>query len=393
MANSFKHIVVALHMAGIAGQDKLSGIFEYLSEGHRWNLAIYRTRHEFTAQTVRDELARGASGFIIGIPEADDALKALAKADVPVILMNIQPGPLAARRGNVTIIKSDSEAVGREAARTLLSQGVYKSYAFAGYRTDDDWSRERGRAYRETLQKAGFIGRMFDVTHYKDRTDDRATLIAWLKGLPKPCGILAACDDRAYEIVDACNECGIRIPSEIGILGVNNDPILCENANPRLSSVQPDFHREGYLAAQTLDRMMRTSQPLNPSTSQPLLVGIKQIVHRDSTYPLSNSGLLVQRALAFIGRNAARKLSVEDVAAHLRISRSLLDLRFRELQHETVHAAILRARLSEVKRRLRTGSDTLERIASDCGWANANSLKNAFRRETGQSMRDWRRNG
>ena len=393
MANSFKHIVVALHMAGIAGQDKLSGIFEYLSEGHRWNLAIYRTRHEFTAQTVRDELARGASSFIIGIPEADDALKALAKADVPVILMNIRPGPLAARRGNVTIIKSDSEAVGREAARTLLSQGVYKSYAFAGYRTDDDWSRERGRAYRETLHKAGFIGRMFDVTHYKDRTDDRATLIAWLKDLPKPCGILAACDDRAYEIVDACNECGIRIPSEIGILGVNNDPILCENANPRLSSVQPDFHREGYLAAQTLDRMMRTSQPLNPSTSQPLLVGIKQIVHRDSTYPLSNSGLLVQRALAFIGRNAARKLSVEDVAAHLRISRSLLDLRFRELQHETVHAAILRARLSEVKRRLRTGSDTLERIASDCGWANANSLKNAFRRETGQSMRDWRRNG
>ena len=393
MANSFKHIVVALHMAGIAGQDKLSGIFEYLSEGHRWNLAIYRTRHEFTAQTVRDELARGASGFIIGIPEADDALKALAKADVPVILMNIQTGPLAARRGNVTIIKSDSEVVGREAARTLLAQGVYKSYAFAGYRTDDDWSRERGRAYRETLQKAGFIGRMFDVTHYKDRTDDRATLIAWLKDLPKPCGILAACDDRAYEIVDACNECGIRIPSEIGILGVNNDPILCENANPRLSSVQPDFHREGYLAAQTLDRMMRTSQPLNPSTSQPLLVGIKQIVHRDSTYPLSNSGLLVQRALAFIGRNAARKLSVEDVAAHLRISRSLLDLRFRELQHETVHAAILRARLSEVKRRLRTGSDTLERIASDCGWANANSLKNAFRRETGQSMRDWRRNG
>ena len=101
----------------------------------------------------------------------------------------------------------------------------------------------------------------------------------------------------------------------------------------------------------------------------------------------------MQKALAFIERNALRKLSVVDVARHLKISRSLLDLRFRELQHETVHDAIIRCRLEEVKRRLHASRDTLERIASDCGWANANSLKNAFRRETGQSMRDWRRNG
>ena len=396
MNTSSKHVVVALRMAGIAGQDKLSGIFEYLAAGHRWNLAIYRTRHEFTAKTVRDELARGASGFIVGIPGTADALAALARTDRPVILMNVDPGALAGRKAGFTLVKSDAEAVGREAARTLLAQGAYKSYAFAGYRTDDDWSRERGRAYRTALQEAGFVGRMFDAEHFKGKTEDRATLIRWLKSLPKPCGILAACVDRAYEIADVCNECGILIPSEIGILGVNNDPLLCENASPRLSSVQPDFHREGYIAAQTLAKMMNSPRQSNNRTIEQsnnltLLVGIRQIIHRESTYPLSNSGILVQKALAFIGRNALRKLSVEDVARHLKISRSLLDLRFRELQHETVHDAIIRCRLDEVKRRLHASRDTLERIASDCGWANANSLKNAFRRETGQSMRDWRR--
>ena len=385
MATGTKHIVVALRMAGIAGQDKLSGIFEYLSQGPRWNLAIYRTRHEFTAQTVRDELALGASGFIVGIPETEDALASLARTDNPVILMNVAPGPLFRRKSGCVLVKSDAEAVGREAARALLAQGVYKSYAFAGYRTDDDWSRERGRAYRDTLQDAGFVGRMFDADHFKGKTEARATLIKWLKSLPKPCGILAACDDRAYEIVDACRECGIRIPSEIGILGVNNDPLLCENASPRLSSVQPDFRREGYLAAQTLDRLMRN----NPATSQSLLVGIRQIVHRESTYPLSNSGMLVQKALSFIERNALRKFSVEDVARHLKISRSLLDLRFRELQHDTVHNAIIRARLEEVRRRLRSSADTIEKISLDCGWANVNSLKNAFKRTFGCSMREW----
>ena len=383
-------------MAGIAGQDKLSGIFEYLSEGRRWNLSIYRTRHEFTAQTVRDELARGANGFIVGIPETEDALASLARTDKPVILMNVTPGPLARRMTGCVLVKSDAEAVGREAARALLAQGVYKSYAFAGYRTDDDWSRERGRAYREALQKAGFVGRMFDADHFKGRTEDRATLVNWLKSLPKPCGILAACDDRAYEIVDACRECGIRIPSEIGILGVNNDPLLCENANPRLSSVQPDFRREGYLAAQVLAKMMNShrqsnTQTLKQSSNQPLLVGIRQIVHRESTYPLSHSGILVQKALAFIERNAPRKMSVTDVARHLKISRSLLDLRFRELQHTSIGEEITRVRLAEVQRLLRTTNDPIDAIAAKCGYENPNYLKNLFRKRFSMTMRDFRK--
>ena len=35
-------------------------------------------------------------------------------------------------------------------------------------------------------------------------------------------------------------------------------------------------------------------------------------------------------------------------------------------------------------------NDTIEQISRDCGWENINSLKNFFRKATGQSMRDWR---
>ena len=97
-------------------------------------------------------------------------------------------------------MRSDSAAVGREATQTLLRQGVYKSYGYAGYRTDDDWSRERGKAFRDALDAAGFVGRMFDTAHYKGKVEDKGTLVKWLKALPKPCGILAACDDRAFEV-------------------------------------------------------------------------------------------------------------------------------------------------------------------------------------------------
>ena len=137
-----RHVVVALRMAGIAGQDKLNGVFNYLSAGHRWMLSIYRTRHEFTAETVRTEIDKGVDGFLVGIPGATDALNEIAKTDLPAVLLNIPGGRLLNRRRGVAMVKSDAEDVGQHAADTLLSQGVYKSYGYVGYATDDEWSRD-----------------------------------------------------------------------------------------------------------------------------------------------------------------------------------------------------------------------------------------------------------
>ena len=390
-----RHVVVALRMAGIAGQDKLNGIFSYLNDGHRWMLSIYRTQHEFTAKTVRDEIAKGTDGFLVGIPGTADALAEIARSDVPAVLLNVDGGRLTKRRKGIAMVKSNAEDVGRQAANALISQGVYKAYGYVGYRTDDDWSRARGRAFRDALEKAGFIARMFDTTHYKDGVESRKSLAAWLSELPRPAGLLAACDDRAYEILDVCRDAGIKVPAEIGVLGVNNDPILCENAEPKLSSVQPDFKEEGRLAAELLDRMLsgqgRLHGDLVGSSGCPtFIVGVKTIIHRESTFPQSNAGKLVQKALAFINQNAARNIKVADVVRHLKVSRSLAELRFRELQHESIHEVISRVRLAEVRRRLIATRDTIESISADCGWTNQNSLKNIFRRTFGKSMREFR---
>ena len=376
-------------MAGIAGQDKLNGIFEYLSAGHRWQLIIYRTRHEFTADVVRHELAQKTDGFIVGIPDTDDALAVLAASRVPTVVMNVSGGGIERRREAFAFVKSDSAVVGREAALTLLRQGVYKGYGYAGYRTDDDWSRDRGEAFRAALHAAGFAAGLFDRAHHGDKVEDSAALAAWLENLPKPCGILAACDDRAFEILDICRERGIKVPAEIGILGVNNDPILCENAEPRLSSIQPDFIGEGRVAAELLERMMAGGRL--PASKRVNLVGIRTVVHRDSTMPQSASGRLVQKVLAYISREAVKGISVEDVARRFKVSRSLLELRFGELQGESVYEAMLRIRLEEVKRRLRNTDEPITAITAACGWKNPTPPKVLFKRRFGMSMRDWRK--
>ena len=383
-----RRVVVALRMAGIAGQDKLNGIFEHLSAGHRWQLIIYRTRHEFTAEVVRHELARKTDGFIVGIPDTDDALAVLAASRVPTVVMNVSGGGIEKRKDAIAFVKSDSAAVGREAAHTLLRQGVYKSYGYAGYRTDDDWSRNRGEAFRAALHAAEFVGEMFDRTHYGDKVEDSSALAAWLANLPKPCGILAACDDRAFEILDICRERNIKVPAEIGILGVNNDAILCENAEPRLSSIQPDFIGEGRLASELLERMMAGGRL--PGSKRVNLVGIRTIVHRESTVAQSVAGKLVQKVLAYIAHEAMKGIGVEDVARRFKVSRSLLEMRFRELQNESVYEAMLRIRLEEVKRRLRQTKDPISEITAACGWENPTPPKALFKRRFGISMREYR---
>ena len=384
-----RRVVVALRMAGIAGQDKLNGIFNFLSEGRRWQLIIYRTKHEFTAEVVKHELSRGTDGFIVGIPGTDDALGVLAATDIPTVVMNVSGGGIEQRKGRIAFIKSDSQDIGREAANALLKQGVYKSYGYAGYRTDDDWSRERGTAFRDALEKAGFVGRMMDIAHYRDKVEDKATTLKWLKNLPKPCGILAACDDRAFEILDICREAEIKVPAEVGVLGVNNDPLLCENAEPRLSSVQPDFVEEGRLAAELLEKMM--SGGSIPAERRLRKVGIRAIIHRQSTVTQSEAGKLVQKVLAYIARDAVKGIGVEDVARRFKVSRSLLEMRFGELQGESVYGAMLRIRLDEVKRRLRQTRDPISEITAACGWKNPAPPKTLFKKRFGVSMREYRK--
>ena len=384
MNSKMKRVAVALRMAGIAGQDKLNGIFEHLSQGHRWQMSLYRTNNEFTAETVRRDLRNGVDGFIVSLPDADAALSALAKASVPTVLINTSSKAIEKRQQNLFFVDGDQSSAGREAATEFLRQGRYKSFGYVCYSQPFDWSVERGRAFKDRIEQENETVSFFNHDIPMEK---------WLRGLKKPCAVLASCDDDAYNVLDACRAASLRIPKDVAVLGVGNDPILCENSEPRLSSVQPDFVGEGRLAARLLERMMSDAKRKHPINvvARTHLVGIRGIVRRESTPPESYSGLMVQKAITFINRKALSGIEVDDVARHLRISRSLLDKRFRKHLGASVYDMIIRIRLDEAERRLRTTDDRIGQIAVACGWKTPNALKNLFKRKYGLSMREWRK--
>ena len=54
-------------------------------------------------------------------------------------------------------------------------------------------------------------------------------MIRFLRELPKQTALFAAMDGRARLVLDACAEAGIGVPEEMAVLGVDDDPIICES--------------------------------------------------------------------------------------------------------------------------------------------------------------------
>ena len=373
-----KKVLIALRMAGIAGQDKLGGIFRYLGDAHDWDITLLRTAQEFSPARVTQSLAEGYDGFILSIPDTESSAVLLAGSEIPTVVMDLHDPALSARESNIVFIRNSATEIGASAANFLMSTGRCRSYAFVHNPSVMEWSVDRFKAFRDTLRDRG---------HWCHELSGAGGLAR----LERPVGVFAANDDTGFDVLEHCRTHRLRVPEDMLVIGINNDTLICENCRPRLTSIQPDFEQEGYLAARSLDEMMR--RPGRQKARTTLFVGIKTIVRRESTAEVSHSGKLVQKAVAFIRRNALKGIGVGDVVRHLGCSRRLADLRFRELQGISIGEAIITHRLNEVRRLLVTTREPIDAIGLSCGYENPNYLKNLFKKRFGMTMRDYRKSG
>jgi len=79
----------------------------------------------------------------------------------------------------------------------------------------------------------------------KNRATEQLRMQHWLNGLVKPVTLFAAMDGRACQVLDACMSAGISVPQEISVLGVDDDPFICNATFPTLSSIQTNGKEAG----------------------------------------------------------------------------------------------------------------------------------------------------
>ena len=376
-------VLVAVDLSSEAGRCKLRGIYRFLGEDGQWDLTLVRSPNDFDGKVLARAAERSCDGFLIALPETREMRNAHARLGLPAAFIDYPDDWTLKNFRRCVFIHDDDRAIGVLAAGRFFAQGYLNGYGFAAADDSRPWNAKREQAFTDYLVSRGRTVRHFEMAESRKRED----LIAWLRGLPSPAGVFAAYDGVAKAVVDACNEARIRIPDDIAVLGVGNEEILCEHVKPGISSIIPDFEEEGYRAARELQAMM-----LRPRTPvrRCFVCGTRGVSERDSTSNRVSSGYLVQQAMAYIEKNALSGITAADVVTHLRVSRRLLDLRFREIRRKSILEEILAIRLGRVRELLRDSDLRISEIAERCGCA-PESLKNLFRRHFGLSMRDYRR--
>ena len=382
-----KSVVLALQMEGRPGQRKLSGILDYLAEKDlRWNLRFVRHREDFSSDFVRSLAVDPVDGILYSFDTVPTVEAELAKTDIPTVGLDVYAqSPLCGRTRNLALVTGDCEIVGRTAADLLLDSGTCRSFTFVPDVHFRVWGKLRGRAFLDHLKAHGFTADVY--RRPRGTANDVAELAKWLVARPKPCGVFVAFDDRALDVMEACRMAGMRVPQDVAVIGVDNDEMLCEHTVPALTSIQPDHVSQGRLAAELLCGMMdgRPSRTVRRE-----LCGIIQVAVRESTPRASNAGRLVQRALAYIQANATKGIGVSDVVVHLKCSRRLADLRFRELQGTSILDAIRKVQIDEVCRLLQTTNLSINAIAERTGFASAKHLPEKFKALIGCSISAYR---
>ena len=280
-------------------------------------------------------------------------------------------------RRNVAHVRCDNAAVARVAAHELLSSET-KSHVFIRSEKNFPWCRERETEFARLLKMNG--KRLVSVSPGRfDDTGCVQRIAGALERLPKPIAVFAANDAVAEKTLAACRRLGFAVPDDVALLGVDDDPDICEYATPTLSSIGIDFRASGKRAAEALHAMMSGSGKDPTSVTYPPT----RVIRRESTRRLKKADSKVNEALEMIRKDL--RVTAAKVAATFPCSRRMAEIRFRAATGRSILEEIQLARLDRAKELIGKRSLQIAAIADFCGYRSAAAFSKFFRAMTGSN--------
>ena len=369
MHSAKKSILILVWDRDVSAREFLAGFSHYSNSHQGWYVSIMHAEDAFMSNTIQDIAAGRYDGvvltdtFLAAHPEFGDNPATAVTVIGDIEICSRLP------RGRFASVNIDNQAIGNLAAQHLMSLGKFTHYAFVPPLKSEAWNRQRADGFRRKLAQSKIACEIFDRS---------VPLPEWLRTLPKPTAIMAACDYTAVEVMTECAKASLRIPQDVSILGVDDDELLCEFTRPSLTSIRPSHFKSGLMVARAMNGLFQSGRacPREPKT---VFCSGATVIKRESTHFLSPALHLVHTATAYIKANVCKEISVADVVAHLGVSRRLADLRFREHRGKTIHGTIVETKLEELSMRLLTS-----------GFDDLSYLGRLFRKRYGMTMSEWR---
>jgi LacI family transcriptional regulator len=378
-------VILLVETARGFGRELLRGIARYARLHGPWSFHITPGDYQQALPRLKDW---GGTGIIARITN-QRITDAIIAAGVPTIALGLTDEQLRPESplSNFCELSSDAVEVARLATDHLLKR-QFSHFAYVGLE-ERHWSNRREAAFADRLREAGFELHVYrQPRRRQDRVweRERGILANWLRGLPTPLGLFACNDDRGREVLEACRLCGLNVPEDVAVLGVDNDEVFCDLADPPLSSVALNAETAGYRAAELLDGMMqgRIRKPRR------VVVEALGVVTRRSTEVIAVKDPDVASALQFIRREQGTGISVDRVAEEVAMSRRSLEKRFRETIGRTILEEIQLVRLERAKRLLLETTYPISKVAQISGFGSAGYFIQFFQSRVGKTPRRFR---
>jgi LacI family transcriptional regulator len=297
---------------------------------------------------------------------------AVLRAGVPAVDLR---GAL--RDVRLPLVGIDNRLVVKLAVEHFIDRG-FRHFAFCGTPVGENRGQdERADRFARAIRTRGFDCDVFPNPGGGNASwdEEQSHIADWLRGLPKPVALMTCHDDRGRQVLDACLRAQLIVPDEVAILGVDNDPFLCNLCTPALSSVDVNPEQIGYEAAAMLNRLMNGGRV----RLRPLFLEPRGLVVRPSTDVTAVDDPHVAAAARLIRDHSNEPISIKQLLAGVPVSRSALFRRFKEQLGRSPKAELTRVRLENAKELLRNSTLPISAVAERVGYAEAKHFISVFR--------------
>jgi len=357
-------------------------LLEQYDHGFRNGIGQFAAEHKWIV-TVNDgcTLPDGwhGDGIITYFDKRKDIIRYVTTAKVPVV-------NLSGFRPDIALpsVTGDNVGIGRMAAEFFHPKGFTHAAYFATQFRRLQKLRLHGFAARWKELTGNKITPMVPaLDKLRTRADDWTALSAYIRKklsvIPKPLAVFAYCDYDAAKVETAVLEADLRLPEDVAILGVDNDPLICENESVTLSSICHDRTRVGYEGAALLERLMSNEVV----AEQTHMILPSRIAERASTRGIYSDDPLIQRVIAHFAQNLSRRVGLSEAAAEVGVNPRQLERHFARHTNRTVMSYLRELRLLRANMLLLETDLNLCEISTRCGFSNAQHFSNTFRETYG----------
>jgi LacI family transcriptional regulator len=373
-----KRIILLLETSRAFGRQLIIGIARYSRLNGPWS--FYKEPID-----LKSSIPHLTKWKADGIIMRDSLItKELLKLKIPTILAIHD----SSYPKNLPVIETDSISIARMASKHLIEKG-FKNFAFCGF-DNYDWSKKRQLYFKRYNSEAGFkTYNYFPPQKNKKNSweSEQQHMCKWVRDLPKPIGIFACNDDRGQHILEVCKLINLNVPGDVAVIGVDNDPMVCEIEDPPLTSIALNVEYAGFEAAKLLDRLIDKKR----TAAKKIVVSPSHIVQRQSTDILAVDDNEVAMAIRYIRNNAKNKILIKDVVETTNLSRRTLERRFRKTVHRSIYNEIQQVRVELISKLLIETNLPISQITSLFNFTDVEHISRYFKKGKGIGLREFRK--